>query len=75
MNVNSNDIIENNCSKKYDEENNKRSEVKVMINNKLVYSNSIGTNLYQYSNNLLDWNELAKDVFPEPFVPNINNFL
>ena len=52
MNVNSNDIIENNCSKKYDEDNNKRSEVKVMINNKLVYSNSIGTNLYQYSNNV-----------------------
>ena len=52
MNVNSNDIIENNCSKKYDEDNNKRSEVKVMINNKLVYSNSTGTNLYQYSNNV-----------------------
>ena len=52
MNVNGNDIIENNCSKKYDEDNNKRSEVKVMINNKLVYSNSIGTNLYQYSNNV-----------------------
>ena len=52
MNVNSNDIIENNCSKKYDEDNNKRSEVKVMINNKLVYSNSTGTNLYHYSNNV-----------------------
>ena len=51
MNVNGNDIIENNCSKKYDEDNNKRSEVKVMINNKLVYSNSTGTNLYHYSNN------------------------
>jgi hypothetical protein len=51
MNVNSNDIIENNCSKKYDEDHNKRSEVKVMINNKLVYSNSTGTNLYHYSNN------------------------
>ena len=52
MNVNDNDIIENNCSKKYDEDNNKRSEVKVMINNKLVYSNSTGTNLYHYSNNV-----------------------
>ena len=52
MNVNGNDIIENNCSKKYDEDNNKRSEVKVMINNKLVYSNSTGTNLYHYSNNV-----------------------
>ena len=53
MNINSNgnDIIENNCGKKDDEDINKRSEVKVMINNKLVYSNSNGTNLYQYSNN------------------------
>ena len=52
MNVNGNDIIEKNSSKKCDEDNNKRSEVKVMINNKLVYSNSTGTNLYQYSNNV-----------------------
>jgi hypothetical protein len=52
MNVNNNDIIENNCSKKYDEDNNKRSEVKVMINNKLVYSNSTRNNLYHYSNNV-----------------------
>jgi len=53
MNINSNgnDIIENNCGKKDDEDINKRSGVKVMINNKLVYSNSNGTNLYQYSNN------------------------
>ena len=54
MNVNSNgnDNIENNFSKKNEEDINKRSEVKVMINNKLVYLNSNRTSLYQYSNNL-----------------------
>jgi hypothetical protein len=52
MNINSNgnDIIENNYGKKDKEDINKRSEVKIMINNKLVYSNSSRNNLYQYSN-------------------------
>jgi len=53
MNVNSNgnDFIENNYGKKNVEDNNKKSELKVMINNKLVYTNSNGTNLYHCSNN------------------------
>ena len=51
VNNNGNDIIENNCDKKDEEDIIKRSEVKVMINNKLVYSNSNGTNSHQYSNN------------------------
>jgi len=38
-------------NKKNDEGNNKRNEMKTMINNKLVYSNSNGTDLSSYSNN------------------------
>ena len=48
---NNNNIIENNYGKKDEEDIKKKSEVKIMINNKLVYSNSNDTNLYQYSNN------------------------
>ena len=52
INNNGNDIIKNNKYDKNDDGiNNKKSEVKVMINNKLVYSNSNGTDLYHYSNN------------------------
>ena len=42
-------IIENNCVKKDEEDIKKRNEVKVMLNSKLVYSNSNDTN--SYSNN------------------------
>ena len=42
-------IIENNFGKKDEEDIKKRKEVKVMLNNKLVYSNSNDT--YSYSNN------------------------
>jgi hypothetical protein len=48
-NNNGNDIIENNCGKKDEENIKKRNEVKVILNNKLVYSNSNDT--YSYSNN------------------------
>ena len=48
-NNNGNDIIENNCGKKDEENIKKRNEVKVILNNKLVYSNSNDTN--SYSNN------------------------
>jgi len=53
MNINSNcnDFLVNNLCKKNDEGNNKRSEEKAMSNNKLVYSNSNGTDLHHYSNN------------------------
>jgi hypothetical protein len=51
VNNNGNDIIEYYCGKKDEEDIKKRSEVKVKINNKLVYSNSSDANLYQYSNN------------------------
>ena len=50
-NNNDNDFIVNNYGKKNDEGNNKRNEMKTMINNKLVYSNSNGTDLSSYSNN------------------------
>ena len=51
VNNNGNDIIEYYCGKKDEEDIKKRSEVKVKINNKLVYSNSSDAYLYQYSNN------------------------
>jgi len=52
LNVNnkSNDFIENNCSKKKNEDNSKKSEMKVMKNNKLVYLNSKKTYFYHHSN-------------------------
>jgi hypothetical protein len=48
-NNNGNDIIENNFGKKDEENIKKRNEIKVILNNKLVYSNSNDTN--SYSNN------------------------
>jgi len=51
VNNNRNDLIENNCGKANDEGNNKRTKVKSIINNKLVYSNSKGIDLVHYSKN------------------------
>ena len=51
VNNNGNDFIVNNFGKKNDEGNNKRNEMKAMINRKLVYLNSNGTDLHHYSNN------------------------
>jgi len=51
VNSNGNDFLVNNCSQKNDKGYNKRSEEKVMLNNKLVYSNSNETDCINYSNN------------------------